>query len=74
MSDQGRGCLVRWWRSNSGDRLTTGLRIEGDPSIPLPSVHLTKGPACANMLAVTIELDTHPEGWRDRPDETPATG
>jgi len=25
------------------------------------------------MAAVTIELDTHPEGWRDRPGEAPAT-
>ena len=34
---------------------------------------MTKAYGYVTMAAVTIELDTHPEGWRDRPDEAPAT-
>jgi len=34
---------------------------------------LTKKSSYAIIVAVIIELDAHPEGWRDRPGETPAT-
>jgi hypothetical protein len=35
---------------------------------------LTFAIECATIAAGKIELDAHPEGWRDRPYETPATG
>jgi hypothetical protein len=41
--------------------------------LPPGTPFLTNGTEYATIAAVTTELDTHPEGWRDRPVETPAT-
>jgi hypothetical protein len=40
---------------------------------PIIAWFLTNGTEYATIPAATIDLDAHPEGWRDRPDETPAT-
>ena len=40
---------------------------------PTTTCFLTNGLAYATIPAAKIKLDAHPEGWRDRPGETPAT-
>ena len=40
---------------------------------PIVIPFLTKESGCVTIAPVIIELDAHPEGWRDRPNETPAT-
>jgi hypothetical protein len=47
-----------------------GLRLVTVPNL---AQFLTKGIGYVTINAAITELEAHPEGWRDRPDEAPAT-